>query len=213
MKQVEIEAQIRNRFGKGVARKLRRQGFIPGVLYGPKTDPVPLSVDQHEFNKILSTAKGERLLFSLNLRDNGTTQGRLALVKELQLHPVNDEIRHVDFYEVFMDEEVTVNVPVSIAGKARGVEEGGVLEIIQRTVEVSCLPMSIPKELQLDVTALEIGDALHVKDLTPPEGVRFLDDPDTTLVTVVGATVQEERAEEEEEEEEAAATGPEETTS
>ncbi len=200
MKQVEIEAQIRTQSGKGVARKLRKQGLIPGVLYGPKTEPVPLSVNQHEFNKMLIGAKGERLLFSLNLRDNGATENRLALVKELQLHPVNDEIRHVDFYEVFMDEEVTVNVPIAITGKARGVEEGGVLEIIQRTLEVSCLPMAIPKEIEVDVTELEIGDALHVEDLTPPEGVRFLDDPKTTLLTIVGAAVAEEKAEEEEEE-------------
>ncbi len=199
MKQVEIEAQVRTKSGKSVARKLRKQGMIPGVLYGPKTDPVPLSVNLYEFKKLLYAAKGERLVFSLNLRDNGSTGSRLALVKELQLHPVNDEIRHVDFYEVFLDEEVTVSVPIKPVGKAKGVEEGGLLEIIHRTVEVSCLPMAIPKEIKVDVTHLGIGDALHVEDVTPPEGVRLLDEPKLTLMTVVGAEVEEGTGEEEEE--------------
>ncbi len=200
MKQVEIDAQIRTESGKGVARKLRKDGQIPGVLYGPRTETIPLSVNQHEFKKILIAAKGEQLLFSLNLRNNGATDKHLTLIKELQLHPVNDEIRHIDFYKVQVDEEVTVNVPMAITGKAKGVEEGGVLEIIQRTLEISCLPLSIPKEIQVDVTELGIGDALHVADITPPEGVRFLNDPETTLLTVVGAAPTEAAEEEVEEE-------------
>ncbi len=208
MKQVEIDAQIRTDSGKGVARKLRKDGQVPGVLYGPKTDTISIFVNRHELNKLLIAAKGEQLLFSLNLRDNGQTSKHLTLIKELQRHPVNDEIRHIDFYKIYVDEEVTVNVPIAVTGKAKGVEEGGVLEIIQRGLEISCLPLAIPKEIQIDVTELGIGEAMHVKDITPPEGVRFLNDPDTTLLTIVGpeAKQAEEEAEEGEEGEEA---GPE----
>ncbi len=203
MKQLSLDAQVRNETGKGAARKLRRTGRLPGVLYGPKSDPVPLSVDMHLFNKALMAGKGEQILFNLTLKDNGQTGERLVLIKELQLHPVNDQIRHVDFYEVHAGEKVQVDVPIRVTGKAVGVDVAkGVLEIIQRSVRIACLPMSIPNEIDVDVTNLDVGDALHIADLKPPEGVEFLDDPKTTLVTVVGSTVQEETAAEEEETEE-----------
>ncbi len=187
MKQVEIEASIRNETGKGVARKLRRSGRIPGVIYGSKTEPIPLSVNMFEFNRLLFLAKGEQMLITMNIKDNGNSIQKLAMIKDLQLHPVNDQVQHIDFYEIFMDEPVTVEVPIAAKGKAKGVDEGGTMEFLQRTVEVSCLPMAIPNVIEVDVSDLGIGDALHVSDLTPPEGVTITDDPETTIITVVGA--------------------------
>ncbi len=187
MKQVEIEASIRDKTGKGVARKLRRSGQIPGVIYGSKTEPIPLSVNMFQFNRLLFLAKGEQMLITMNIKNNGDSIQKLAMIKELQLHPVNDQVQHIDFYEIFMDELVTVEVPIAAKGKAKGVDEGGTMEFLQRTVEVSCLPMAIPKEIEVDVSDLDIGDALHVSDLTPPEGVTITEDPETTIITIVGA--------------------------
>jgi large subunit ribosomal protein L25 len=199
MKNVAIDIQARAKAGKGVARKLRHAGQTPGVLYGPKAEAISLSVNTHEFNKLLNSAGGEPLLFTLNLKSNGDSSNYTALIKDLQLHPVYDKIRHIDFYEVFMDEEVQVEVPITAVGKAKGVEtDMGVLEIILRTVKISCLPLAIPRDIQINVSDLGLGDTVHVSDIVAPEGVRLLDDPETTLMTIVAS-----RAEEEEKEEEA----------
>ena len=202
MKNVAIDIQARTKAGKGVARKLRHAGQTPGVLYGPKAETISLSVNTHEFNKLLNSAGGEPLLFTLNLKSNGDSSSHTALIKDLQLHPVDDKIRHIDFYEVLMDEEVQVDVPITAVGKAKGVEtDMGVLEIIQRTVKISCLPLAIPRNIQINVSDLELGDVVHVSDITAPEGVRLMDDPETTLMTIVASRVEEEKEEEEEEEE------------
>lgn len=193
MKQVTLDALIRNETGKGAARKIRAMGRLPGILYGPKNESVSLSIEAHEFNRIVETSKGEQILFTLNLKKADEITNRLALVKELQIHPVSERIRHIDFYEVYMDEEVRVDVPITITGKAKGVEiENGILEIIKRTVKVSCLPMSIPKEIQVNVSDLGLGEAIHAADLIAPEGIKIIEDPKTTLITIVGAGVEEE---------------------
>ena len=200
MKNVAIDIQARTKAGKGVARKLRHAGQTPGVLYGPKAETISLSVNTHEFNKLLNSAGGEPLLFTLNLKSNGDSSSHTALIKDLQLHPVDDKIRHIDFYEVLMDEEVQVEVPITAVGKAKGVEaDMGVLEIIQRTVKISCLPLAIPRNIQINVSDLELGDVVHVADITAPEGVRLMDDPETTLMTIVASRAEEEEKEEEEE--------------
>ncbi len=209
MKQVVLDAQIRMEAGKGIARRLRRAGQIPGVLYGPKIHPISLSIDAHKFNKLLSSARGERILFILNLKGNGDSGRHTALIKELQLHPVTDQIRHIDFYEILMDEEVEVEVPIVTVGEARGVEQDmGVLEIIQRTVRISCLPMAIPKEIEIDVSGLGLGDAIHVADIAHQEGIRLLDDPETTLITVGSPEVEKGEREEGPELEEEMEEGP-----
>ncbi|RKX61062.1 MAG: 50S ribosomal protein L25 [Thermodesulfobacteriota bacterium] len=198
MKNVAIDIQARTEAGKGVARKLRHAGQTPGVLYGPKAETISLSVNTHEFNKLLSSAGGEPLLLTLNLKSNGDSSSHTALIKNLQLHPVDDKIRHIDFYEVLMDEEVQVDVPITAAGKAKGVEtDMGVLEIIQRTVKISCLPLAIPRNIQINVSDLELGDVVHVSDITDQEGIRLMDDPETTLMTIVASRAEEEEKEEE----------------
>jgi large subunit ribosomal protein L25 len=200
MKNVAIETQVLIKAGKGVARKLRHAGQTPGVLYGPKAETISLSVNTHEFNMLLNSAGGEPLLFTLNLRSNGDSSSHTALIKDLQLHPVDDRIRHVDFYEVLMDEEVQVDVPITAVGKAKGVEvDMGVLEIIHRTVRISCLPLAIPRDIQINVSDLGLGEAVHVADIKPPEGVRLMDDPETTLMTIVASRAEEEEEEKEEE--------------
>ena len=203
MLRFEMDVLIRDKTGKGVARKLRARGMIPGIIYGPASDPVPLAIDGHEFQKLLTRARGERILFTLNLKKNGSSQEKLALIKEFQFHPVNDFIRHVDFYEVAMDRELHVEVPVRLVGKAKGVEvDKGMLEIKRRTLEVACLPTNIPDEIEVDVTELRLGEAIHIGDITPPEGVRIVDPPRLTIVTVVGSGAMEAEVAGEEEMEE-----------
>lgn len=200
MIQINLDTEVRTQGGKGVARKLRKAGKIPAVLYGPKNDPVSLSVNAHDFNKVLIKAEGEQVIFTLRLDGDE----RLALIKELQRHPVNDSVRHIDFYSISVEDKVEVEVSIKPVGKAKGVEiGGGVLEMIQRTITIRCLPLAIPKEIEVDISDLDVGDAIHISDLTPPEGVEFTEPPETTLITVVGATVQAEEVEEEEELEEA----------
>ncbi|HFC47069.1 MAG TPA: 50S ribosomal protein L25 [Dissulfuribacter thermophilus] len=201
MLRFEMEATVRDKTGKGVARKLRAEGMIPAILYGPGSTPVPLAVNAFDLQKLLTRAKGERILFTLNLKNNGASEQRLALIKEFQFHPVNDSIQHIDFYEVSMDRELHVEVPVKLVGKAKGVEvEKGVLEIKRRTLEVACLPTNIPDEIEVDVTDLGLGEAIHIGDIEPPEGVRIIDPPRLTIVTIVGSGAMEAATEEEAEE-------------
>ncbi|RUM89767.1 MAG: 50S ribosomal protein L25 [Thermodesulfatator sp.] len=199
MRQVPFVAEYRSRTGKEAAKKLRRQGLVPAILYGPQTEPLPLAVKLSELKRILQRHRGEQLIFNLTLQKDGESEQRLALIKELQYHPVTDEIIHADFYEIRMDRPVEVDVPVEITGKAKGVQRGGILEIIMHEITVSCLPDRIPDRILIDVSELDLGDTLHVRDLTPPEGVKFAEDPDEPVVTVVEteAEGEEETAEEE----------------
>ncbi len=194
-----MNVSVRHKTGKEIAKKLRRQGVIPAIIYGPGSEPIPLAVKANELKKVLYRYRGEQILFNLNLEDNGSSIQKMALVKELQYHPVTDEILHVDFYEISMEREVEVEVPIEVVGKAKGVERGGHLQLLLHTMTVSCLPGAIPDKIQVDVTDLDIGDAIHVRDLTPPEGVRYLDSPDEPVVTIL-APEEEETAEEETEE-------------
>ncbi len=206
MKTVELNVAVRHKTGKEIARKLRNQGLIPAIIYGPGSEPVPLAVKANELKRILYRYRGEQILFNLTLEDNGSTTQKMALVKELQYHPVTDEILHVDFYEISMEREVEVEVPIELVGKAKGVEAGGHLQQLLHTMTVACLPGAIPDKIQVDVSGLEIGDVLHVRDLTPPEGVRYLDNPDEPVVTILAPEETEEAVEEVTEEAEAPAT-------
>ncbi len=205
MKTVELNVAVRHKTGKEIARKLRNQGLIPAIIYGPGSEPVPLAVKANELKRVLYRYRGEQILFNLTLEDNGSTTQKMALVKELQYHPVTDEILHVDFYEISMEREVEVEVPIELVGKAKGVEAGGHLQQLLHTMTVACLPGAIPDKIQVDVSGLEIGDVLHVRDLTPPEGVRYLDNPDEPVVTILAPEEAEEVAEEVAEEAEAPA--------
>ncbi|OAQ20580.1 50S ribosomal protein L25/general stress protein Ctc [Thermosulfurimonas dismutans] len=196
MKQVPFTVEVRKKTGKEMAKKLRRQGLIPAILYGPQTDPLPLAAKVNELKRILQRHRGESLIFNLTVVDNGNTSQRMALIKELQYHPVTDEIIHADFYEIRMDRPVEVDVPIKVVGKAKGVEKGGLLELIMREITVSCLPNQIPDSIEVDVTELDIGDTLHVRDLTPPEGMKFVEDPDEPVVTIIEVEAESEGGEE-----------------
>ncbi len=184
MKQHDLNATIRKTTGNGPARSLRREGMFPAVLYGPSTEPILLAVNVRDFERVVQKGNIRRTIFSLSIQ-NGTTLTKPAVIKELQTHPVSGQFLHVDFYEIDMNRKLRVMVPIMPKGKAKGEEFGGMLQIIEREIEVLCLPREIPEALELDVAELGIGDALHVNDIALPAGVELPPGVNYTVVTVV----------------------------
>jgi large subunit ribosomal protein L25 len=176
--------------------------LVPAILYGPKRDSLPLTVSPLDLDRIYKTSSSEQVILNLVI-ENGGTQNVTAMVKEVQAAPVTRQYLHIDFYEISLDEEIVVSIPVVVTGKSMGVERGGFLQIVRYELEVSCLPTDMPDNIQVDVTDLDIGDAVHVEDLTVIDKVKLLADPGLTVVTVVAPTMEEEELPEEEEIEEA----------
>lgn len=189
METVEIQIETREVSSKRSVGRLRRDGKMPGIFYGPKGGPVPLVVDKKQFLTQVADLEGSHLIRMKSA--SPLLADKVALVKEMQFHPVTGEILHADFYEVDLGKKVRVKVPLHFVGKAEGVVRGGILQPIVREVEVECLPMEIPEYLNVEVSALDIGDSLHIKDLPVPEGVAVIYEDNFTLVTVVPPSVEE----------------------
>jgi large subunit ribosomal protein L25 len=200
LEQIDLKAQVRKEIGKGPARTLRREGRMPAVLYGQKTDSILLSIDIGEFEKIVKKANIGSLLLNLQIQ-NGKTLTRPAMIKELQTNPVTGAFLHVDFYEIDMQRKIKVSVPVVARGKSAGVEEGGLLQIVRRELELFCLPTAIPEAIEVDITDLEIGDAIHLQEIALPADVELPEETDFTVVTVLAPKLEEEIVAEEELEE------------
>lgn len=196
MERRELEVFYRAETGKGPARRLRRHGMVPAIFYGPREEPIPLAVRLSDLRKILSQPGARRSFLTLVIKGmDGAEVQKLAILKEVQRDTLKDVLLHVDFQGIAMEEEIYMEVPIHVVGKAKGVEKGGVLEVNLREIEVKCLPEKLPSRIDVDVSDLDIGDAIHVGDLTI-EGVKILTDPDQAIVTVVPPTVEEEAAEE-----------------
>jgi large subunit ribosomal protein L25 len=179
----ELSVERRDGTGKGAVRRLRRQGRVPGVLYGARTEPVALSLSPKEVQRALQGHSAGGVLVSLKLA--GDAEARSAVVRDLQFDPVRDSLIHVDLQAVRMDEEITVEVPIHPVGEAAGVkEQSGVLAVLLRTVQVACLPTRIPDRLDVDVSALRIHDVITVGDIIPPEGVRLTTPAGQAVVTI-----------------------------
>jgi large subunit ribosomal protein L25 len=186
---LEIQVEAREVGSKRQARRIRRDGKIPGVLYGPKTPPVPLEVNKKEFSNRVAGLEGSHLVRlksgSMALAD------KVALVKEMQYHPISGEVIHTDLYEVDLTARIQVRVPLHFVGKAAGVVRGGILQPIVREIEVECLPLDIPEFFNVEVSALDIGDSIHIEELPIPEGVTVVSESNLALVSVVPPTVEE----------------------
>jgi len=198
MRQVELVAQKRNVFGKGAARNLRRAGIIPGVLYGRDQGTMSVQINEQTFKKFLR-ANGENMLIDLNIDEYGTEP---VLIKELQRHPVKRSLVHADFIRISLDESVTAPVPITLVGSSPGVQEGGVLTFLLRQISVTCLPLLIPEEIQVDISEMNIGDTIRVADLALDEEIENLEDPQSYIVSVVPPIVEAEPVEDVEEDEE-----------
>jgi len=197
---IELKANIRKTSGSGAARELRAAGKVPAVLYGQSIDSTLLSLDVHEFELSLKKSKRGFSLYNLSIIDGDSTP-RSVMIKELQTDPVTRMLLHVDFYEIAMDRKIKVNIPVVPTGKSKGVELGGILQVIRREIEVFCLPNEIPECIEIDITDLDIGNAVHVEDISI-DGIEIPAEVNFTVITVIGAKADEEIEEEAEEGEE-----------
>jgi large subunit ribosomal protein L25 len=190
-KQVKLKAQPRTNVGRSAVRKLKARGFIPAVIYGGKVKPQPLQVAARDVNAMMSHASGENVLVELEIV--GEKSSRTALVQEVQHSPVGGEIRHLDFHAISMDETIQAEVPLEPIGTANGVKNfGGLLEQSLRALAIECLPRDLPDRITVDVSALNIGDSIHVRDIQLPSGVTAKVPLDLTAFSVLAPVVEEE---------------------
>ena len=188
--QLKINAQPRAEVGRNAVKKIKAAGFVPAVIYGAKDAAQNLQIVERELSQLLGHATSESVLVEVNVKDGGT---KTALISEVQHHPVSGAILHVDLHAVAMDELFTVEVSVETTGEPEGVTTGGgVLEVTLRTVEIECLPGDLPEAITVDVSKLQIGDSVHVRDLVLPKGVTVLNDAELTVAHVAAPTVAEE---------------------
>ena len=185
MAQSTLEVTLRNRMGKSGAREIRREGNVPAILYGKDTEPLALVINPAELKQALSTEARENTLLEMNVKSGKEKIKKLSLLREIQYDFLTGKPIHFDFQALDMNKKITVNVPVNIEGKAKGVKEGGVLEEILREITVECLPNDIPNSYNIDVTELDIGDSIHVSSLDIAEEVDVLNELEDTIVTVL----------------------------
>jgi len=190
-KQAKLKAEQRTAIGRSAVRKLKTRGIIPAIVYGGKEKPQPLQVAARDINAVLSHASGENILVELEIA--GEQSNRMALVQEIQHSPVGGDILHVDFHAVSMDEKIQAEVPLEPVGIANGVKNfGGLLEQSLRSLPIECLPRDLPDRLTVDVSNLNIGDSIHVRDIQLPSGVTAKAQPDLTAFSVLAPVVEEE---------------------
>jgi large subunit ribosomal protein L25 len=185
----ELTIRKRDGAGKGAAKRLRRTGQVPAILYGG-AQPVNVAVVPRDIYRLVHGREGSTQLLRVSFAESG--ESRMVIIRDLQYDPVSENLLHVDLQEVAMDRPIQVSVAVHHVGDAVGVRETfGILEMILREVQVSCLPGNIPAILEADVTSLRIGDVLTVKDLKAPDGVRILNDPNQAVATVAPPAAEE----------------------
>jgi len=190
-KQAKLKAEQRTAIGRSAVRKLKTRGIIPAIVYGGKEKPQPLQVAARDINAVLSHASGENILVELEIA--GEQSNRMALVQEIQHSPVGGDILHVDFHAISMDEKIQAEVPLEPVGIANGVKNfGGLLEQSLRSLPIECLPRDLPDRLTVDVSNLNIGDSIHVRDIQLPSGVTAKAQPDLTAFSVLAPVVEEE---------------------
>jgi len=181
---VELLAESRSEIGKGAARRLRRENKVPGIVYGPKAQPLPVAVAANALERLLKEMGKESKLLKLTVEDGSDRQLRQVLIREVQVHPVRRRFLHIDFYEVPLDHPIVVEVPIELLGEPVGVKLGGMLNLVRRTLAVRCLPAEIPDKVSIDVTALGVGAAVHVADLVSNYSFELVDDAHMTVVTI-----------------------------
>ncbi|GAB4413001.1 MAG: 50S ribosomal protein L25 [Thermodesulfovibrionales bacterium] len=188
MERITLNAEKRDRTGKGAARSLRRGGVVPAVLYrgGSST---PIKISSKDLTRFIHVTAGEQVMVNLQFPDG---ENRLALMKDYQVDPLRGDLLHTDFFEVSMTEEISVTVHVTTTGEPIGVKrDGGILQHGIREIEIQCLPDRVPGHVTVDVSGLEIGKSIHVSDLVLGEGIKILTDLDEVIATVIAPAVEE----------------------
>jgi large subunit ribosomal protein L25 len=189
MEVTDLAAEVRKEQKKGPARRLRQKGFVPAIFYGRSAENILLAVKNEELIK-LHKDKKDHAFIKLIIDDGGKKKiEKLSLIKELQVQPLTGKFFHADFYEVDMKHKLTFEVSLQFTGKAIGVENGGELQHIKRNVKVSCLPTNLPDHIEVDVSSLDIGDSVKIKELKLAEGITVLDPADAAVVAVAAIKV------------------------
>jgi large subunit ribosomal protein L25 len=182
-KQIKLNVQPRSQQGRNAVKKIKSAGFVPAVIYGKRETPVSLQVSAREIEDLLNHATGENVLVELEMGGEG--QSRLALIQEVQHHPVRRNVLHVDFHAVNPNEALHAHVPIEVRGEAAGVKNrGGLLELNLHSLEVECLPKDLPECIVVDVSPLDLGQAIHISDLQLPAGVVARGNPELTVLHV-----------------------------
>ncbi len=190
-KQVKLKVERRDTTGRSAVRKLKARGIVPAVIYGAKDKPQPLQVAARDINAMFSHASGENILVELEIA--GEKSNRMALVQEVQHSPLGGNVLHVDFHAISMDEKIHAEVPLEPVGIAEGVKNfGGLLEQSLRALPIECLPKDLPDRITVDVSALNIGDSIHVRDIQLPSGVAAKVQLDLTVFSVLAPVTEEE---------------------
>jgi len=189
MEQINFDVQIRKTTGSAKSRQVRRLNLIPGIVYGGDSKPTIIQADRKAYDRIYRQHAGESLIYHLNLVDDGKKISDFpAIIKDVQLHPVTDEVIHIDFSRISLDKEIEINVKILVKGEAVGVKrDGGTLEHLMWELDIICLPTNIPHHLEADVTELGVHDSIHVKDLVLPKGVITKHDPESVVITIAGS--------------------------
>lgn len=189
MARYTLAAKIRNEKGKQAAKKLRRENRIPAIFYGPGAPSLMLTIDAHELEMIMKKKTGENVIIGLDIETDKGTDSRTVILKEFHSDPVKQDFLHADFYEISMDKKLTVDITLHYINTPRGVINGGMLQPIRREITVSCLPDKLVDFIEVDVSGLDIGQSLHVKEISLPDGIQCIQDPELTVVTVMAPSI------------------------
>jgi large subunit ribosomal protein L25 len=188
MEQISLDVQLRKELGSSRVRRLRRAN-IPAVVYGGGSKPTVIQADRKAYDRIHRQHMGESLIYHLNVVDEGKKVADFpAIIKDIQRHPVTEEVIHLDFSRISLDKEIEIKIKIITRGEAIGVKrDGGTIDHLLRELDVICLPTNIPHHIEVDISNLGIHDSIHVKDLALPKGVRTKHDPESVAITVAGS--------------------------
>ncbi|MBI5416342.1 50S ribosomal protein L25 [Candidatus Poribacteria bacterium] len=185
MEQIELVVQKRESSGKGAVRKMRNVGQIPGILYG-KNNNLNIVINKVDFSRIIATHKSDHAILSIKIKDtnDSTIDTKSVIVKEIQRNPITENIIHVDFQHIALDQKLRTRVPVVLTGKPEGVKEGGILEHLMHEIEIECLPLDIPEHITVDVSRLKLGEPYHIKDIPAIDKIKIVSSGDKPFAVV-----------------------------
>jgi large subunit ribosomal protein L25 len=187
---ITVEAKLRTRTGSADSRRLRRQGMIPATVYGDKKDPLSVAVDAKQLTLILRSDSGHNTIFKLQPPDQDAA---IVMIKDWQIDPVKGKLMHADFYRISLTDKQRVSVPLELVGEPEGVKlDGGILDHPLREIELECLPADIPESIEIDVSALKVGDHIMARDIKVADNIRILTNPDQVIAAVLASRVEEE---------------------
>ncbi len=194
MELISLKAEVREGRGKGYAHFLRKNGSVPGIMYGPKTEPVMLSLSANDLINMVRKHGSTGLFINLELEEGART----VMLKDYQMDTFNLNCLHVDFQEIDLDKKIVVSVPLEITGDSEAIKMGGVLQVIRRDIDVLCRPADVPESIVVDISELGVGDSVHIEDITVGDEVELPHDVNFTILNIAHPTAEEEVAEEEE---------------